>query len=84
VSLLAFAAERNVLLYAVLRRRCCCWPTGTALSSKPAAAECGGQTMGQTDRRTDAGPFHRPCSAYYASNFGANPPIGASGQMDET
>jgi len=37
-----------------------------------------------TDGQTDAGPFHRPCSAYYASNFGTNPPIGASGQMDET
>jgi len=49
VTLLAFAAERNLLLCAVLRRRCCCWPIGTALSSKPAAAECGGRRMGQTD-----------------------------------
>jgi len=24
--------------------------------------------MGQTDRRTDAVPFHRPCCEYYASS----------------
>ena len=48
VTLLAFAAKCNLLLCAVLRRRCCWTPNGrrcraifpasTALSSKPAAA----------------------------------------------
>jgi len=29
---------------------------------------CGGRMMGQTDRRTDAGSSHRPCSAHRASS----------------
>ena len=50
----------HLLLSAVLRRRCC-WAQGSnrsispvrrALSSKPAAAACGGRRVGQTDRRT--------------------------------
>ena len=43
-------------------------PARTALSSKPAAHRCCGRMMGQTDGRTDARPFHRPRSAYYASS----------------
>ena len=42
----------------------------TALSSKPAARRYCVWLMGQTDwwtdRRTDTGPFYRPCFAYYA------------------
>ena len=34
----------------------------TPLSSKPAARRSCGWMMGQTDRRTDARAFHRPCS----------------------
>jgi len=49
------------------RRRCqSISPARTALSSKPAARLVCGRMMGQTDGRTDAGAFHRPCSAYYA------------------
>ena len=67
VTLLAFAAKRNLLPCPVLRRRCC-WALGgrrcrsisaasTALSSsKPAAVACGGRMMGQTDRQTDGRP----------------------------
>ena len=33
-------------------------------SSKPVAAECGGQMMGQMDAR----PLHKPCSPYYATH----------------
>ena len=46
----------------LLRRRPCSnrsiSPARRAHSSKPAAAECGGQMMGQTDRQTDARPLH--------------------------
>jgi len=66
VTLLAFAAESNLLLCAVLRRRCS-WapggcrcrlisPAGIALDSKLAAAAYGGRMTGQTDnidRQTD-------------------------------
>ena len=70
-----------LLLSAVLRprgaatlplggRRCRSISTaGTALSSKPAARHGCGRMMGQTDRRTDARPFHRSCSAYYARSI---------------
>ena len=73
---------RNLLLCAVLR--CCCnWapgdrhcrltsPAGTALSSKPATAECGDRTDRQADGQTDARQFHRPCFAYYASSVTKN------------
>jgi len=43
-------------------------PACRALSSKPVGGRCCCRSMGQTDRRTDARPFHRPCSAYYASS----------------
>ena len=63
VTLLAFAGER---------RRACSnrsiSPGHRAQRSKPAAAAFGGRMMGQTDGQTDARQFHRPCSAYYASN----------------
>jgi len=80
VTLLAFAAERNLLLCAVLPG---CWrwasggrrgrfTAGSALSSKSAAAACGGRMMGRTDGQTDgqshARRFHKSCSAYYASS----------------
>ena len=39
-------------------------PACRAHSSKPAAAEYG-ERVGQTDRRADTVPLHRPCSAYY-------------------
>ena len=65
----------HLLPSAVLRRRCC-WPPAVqqsidiparrAHSSKPAAAECGGRIMGQTDRRTDGRPLHSPCCAHYS------------------
>ena len=41
-------------------------PARRAHSSKPAAAECGGRIMGQTDRRTDGRPLHRRRCAYYS------------------
>ena len=47
------------------------WSWRPALhSSKPAAAECGGQMMGQTDRRTDGQTDVRPLRwpSYYASS----------------
>jgi len=62
VTLLAFTAERNMLLGEVLQR-CFCWApgsrrcrsishAGSALSSKPTTAACGGgRMMGQTDGR---------------------------------
>lgn len=75
VTLPAFAAERRagapLLLLLGARRPPLSTPishAGTALSSKFAAATCGGRMIGQTDRRTDARPFHRHRSAYYASN----------------
>jgi len=37
-----------------------------SLSSKPVARRCCCRSTGQTDGLTDARPFHRPCSAYYA------------------
>ena len=43
-------------------------PIRRALSSKPARCCCGGQighTDGQTDRRKDSVPLHRPWAAYY-------------------
>ena len=42
-----------------------------AHSSKPAAA-ASGDRKGQTDRRTDVRPLHRPCSAYYAGRANNN------------
>jgi len=68
VTLLAFAAERNLLLCAVLPG---CWrwasggrrgrfTAGSALSSKSAAAACGGRMMGRTDGRTDGRTVARP------------------------
>ena len=39
-------------------------PTRRAHSSKPAARCCSGRT-GQTDGRTDTGPLHGLCCAYY-------------------
>jgi len=71
MTLPAFASERRVAA--------CCWASApatvggsahsrTALSSKPAARRCCCRSMGQTDGLTDARPFHRPCSAYYAGS----------------
>ena len=70
-----------LLVFSVLRRRCCWWPLGrrrrclsiyhahTALSSKPAARRgCRGRMTGQTDRLMDARPLHIPCCAYYAGS----------------
>jgi len=43
----------NVRGVRVLRRQARQQSISRALSSKPAAATCGGRIMGQTDRRTD-------------------------------
>jgi len=72
-TLLAFAAERRCSWVPGVRRCRSISPARTALSSKPAARRGYGRMMGQTDRqtdgvRTDARPFHRPCSAYCASS----------------
>ena len=67
ITLAAFAAERRAAAPLLLS-------AGTYYRSiyparcKPAARRCCCQSMGQTDRRTDDGPFHRPCSAYYAGS----------------
>ena len=47
-------------------------PTRTALSSKPAAAPVDRWDR-QTDGRTDALPFHRPCCAYYVGSVDEPP-----------
>jgi len=70
VALLAFAAERRAAACAAAplllgaRRRSCqsISPAETALSNKPASSRGCSRMMGQTDRRTDARSFHRPCS----------------------
>ena len=68
MTLPAFAAERRaaaLLLPGALHCRSISFAR-TALSSKPAARRYCVWLMGQTDWRTDTGPFYRPCSAYYA------------------
>jgi len=69
MTLPAFAPERRAavpLLLGAGSRRCrSISPAHTALSSKLAAR----RSMGQTDRpASDARPFHRPFSAYYAGS----------------
>jgi len=68
MTLPAFAAERRAaaLLLPGARRCRSISFAHMALSSKPAACRCCVWLMGQTDWRTDTGPFYRPCSAYYA------------------
>ena len=41
-------------------------PQGTQQQTRPCRSSC--WTMGQTDRRTNTQPLHRPCSAYYADS----------------
>jgi len=47
-------------------------PANWAHSSKPATAVCSGWMTGWTDKRTDARPLHRPCSAYYVGSANEN------------
>jgi len=62
VTLLAFAAERNLLLSAVLQRR---------RQRPPLSIDIDRQT--ETDAQTDARQFHRPFSACYVSSFNRLP-----------
>ena len=57
-TLLAFAAERPAAAPAAVDRR----------SLLPARRSAANPPHATTDGRTDIGPFHRPCSAYYASS----------------
>ena len=67
VTLPAFAAQRRRLLHGApaARRYRSISLARRALSSKPTARHCCCRWTGQTDGRTDAGPFHRLCCAYY-------------------
>jgi len=51
-------------------------PTGRSAANPPAVVAAVNQwdrpTNGQTDRRTDARPLHRPCSAYYVGSVNTN------------
>jgi len=40
-------------------------PAGPTAANPQQRLCCCGPMQGQTDRRTDTVPFHRPCSAYY-------------------
>jgi len=70
-TLPAFATERRAttpLLLGAGAGRCrSISPVRMALSSKPTARRCCCRSTGQTDGRTDARPFHRPCAAYFAA-----------------
>ena len=57
-----------MLLSAVLRRRCCWAPAAGTRPAWHSAANlpATGAAVDRWDRRTDARPFHRLCSAYYA------------------
>jgi len=73
VTLLAFAAERRRPQHVAPASGAPCSirlmsPVRGALSIKLAARRCCCRPMGQTDGQTDAGPFHRPCSAYYVGS----------------
>jgi len=63
----AFAAECRRLQHAARSCRSISLAP-RALSSKPAGRRCCWQSTGQTDRRTDAQPLHRPYSDYYAGS----------------
>jgi len=56
----------NVALPAFARR--CCSNRSISAENLQQRVCCCGPMRGQTDRRTDTVPFHRPCSAYYAGN----------------
>jgi len=65
VALPTFADERRRALHGARSY----WQPSTAsraLSSKPSAAIAAVQRW---DRQTDAGPWHRPCTTYYAGSF---------------
>jgi len=67
----------------VLRRRCCCmmgarrpplpidisYQHGAQQQTRRSCSQMMGQTGRRTNRWTDARPFHRPCSLYYACSF---------------
>ena len=67
VTLLAFAAECNLLLCTKLLRRCCCGRHCRSISCRYSAQQqTANSVVGKWwDKQTDARRFHRPCSAYY-------------------
>jgi len=73
MTLPAFVAERRAaatMLMGAGARRCrSLSPARTALSSKPAARRCRCDRWDrQTDRRKDARPFQKPCTAGSINN----------------